>query len=249
MRTTLMFCFKLPRLAMDSLTEAGGAFRGDAPLLRLLQLASPAFPVGAYAYSQGLEWAVERGWVGNESEAGDWIVGLLAQGLARLEVPVTARLHQAWCATDLAAVHDWSRWLHACRESAELRAEDRQLGNAAALALTNLGLEEARPWSTLPYASFATLFMLAAARWHIPWRPAASGYLWAWAENQVAAAIKLVPLGQAAGQRMLARVIDAIPRALAAGADLADADIGYFAPGLALASARHETQYTRLFRS
>ena len=91
--------------------------------------------------------------------------------------------------------------------------------------------------------------MLAAARWDIPWRAAASGYLWAWAENQVAAAIKLVPLGQSAGQRMLTRAIEEIPRALTAGAELAEENIGYFAPGVALASALHETQYTRLFRS
>ena len=202
-----------------------------------------------YAYSQGLEWAVECGWVRNETEAGDWISGILAQGLARLEVPVMARMHRAWRAADIEEVHRWSRFLHACRESAELRAEDRQLGNAAAQALVNLGLEDARPWSALSYASFATLFMLAAARWDIPWRAAASGYLWAWAENQVAAAIKLVPLGQSAGQRMLTRALEEIPRALTAGVELAEENIGYFAPGVALASALHETQYTRLFRS
>ncbi len=230
-------------------TRANSGVLRDGALLRLMQLASPAFPVGAYAYSQGLEWAVERGGVQNENAAGDWIVGLLSHSLSRLEVPLTLRLHRAWCAEDIDAVHAWSRWLHACRESAELRAEDRQLGNATAQALTHLSLDEARAWTALPYASFATLFMLAAARWDIPWRQAASGYLWAWAENQVAAAIKLVPLGQAAGLRMLARVVEAIPRALDAGAGLSDADIEYFAPGLALASALHETQYTRLFRS
>jgi urease accessory protein len=221
----------------------------DAALLRLLQLASPAFPIGAYAYSQGLEWAVESGVVRDEADATQWIVGQLQANLARLDVPVLARLHAAWQANDAAAVAAWSAFLYASRESAELRAESRQTGRSTAQALVSLGLTEAAAWVSQPQASVATLFALAAARWSIPVESLALAYLWAWTENQAACAIKLVPLGQTAGQRILAAAIEVIPRAVTAGLTVADDDIGYIAPALAIACARHETQYSRLFRS
>lgn len=221
----------------------------DAALLRLLQLASPAFPIGAYAYSQGLEWAVESGVVRDEADATQWIVGQLQANLARLDVPVLARLHASWQTNDTNAVEEWSAFLYASRESAELRAESRQTGRSTAQALVSLGLTEAAAWVAQPQASVATLFALAAARWSIPVASLALAYLWAWTENQAACAIKLVPLGQTAGQRILAAAIEVIPRAVTAGLTVADDDIGYIAPALAIACARHETQYSRLFRS
>lgn len=228
---------------------AGERDGDDVALLRLLQLASPALPVGAFAYSQGMESAVECGWVRDEHAAGTWIEGLLTNALVQLDVPVFARLHRAFVQSDAAAVDYWSRFLYACRETAELRAESRQVGNAAALLLNDLGLGEAAPWASSPHASFATVFALAAAYWNIACRPAAVAYLWGWTENQVTAAIKLIPLGQTAGQRLLARAIAAIPGAVAQGLALDEVDIGALTPGLALASALHETQYSRLFRS
>ncbi len=221
----------------------------DAALLRLLQLASPAFPIGAYAYSQGLEWAVESGVVCNEADATQWIVGQLQANLARLDVPVLARLHAAWQTNDSDAIEAWSAFLYASRESHELRAESRQTGGSAAQVLVSLGLAEAADWVSQPQASVATMFALAATRWCIPVESMALAYLWAWAENQTACAIKLVPLGQTAGQRILAAAIEVIPRAVTSGLAVADDDIGYIAPALAIACARHETQYSRLFRS
>lgn len=219
------------------------------PLLRLLQLASPALPVGAYAYSQGLESAVEAGWVTDETAASEWILGLLGHTLAYLDVPLLARLHGAWRTADRSGVARWTAYLWASRDCAELRAEDRALGVALARLLADLGIDGARSWADAPACTFATLFALAAAAWNISLADAAAGYCWAWCENQVAAAIKLVPLGQTAGQRILSRCAERIPAVVLAGLGVADADIGSSAPALAIASARHETQYSRLFRS
>jgi urease accessory protein len=221
----------------------------DTSLLRLLQLASPAFPIGAYAYSQGLEWAVESGAVRDETEATQWIGSQLHANLARLDVPVLVRLYEAWQTNDTDTVEAWSAFLYASRESRELRAESRQTGCSAAQVLVSLGLAEAAGWASKPHTSVATMFALAAARWCIPVESMALAYLWAWAENQTTCAIKLVPLGQTAGQRILSAAIEVIPRAAAAGLAVADDDIGYIAPALAIACARHETQYSRLFRS
>ncbi len=222
---------------------------GHPGLLRLLQLASPMLPVGAYAYSQGLEWAVESGWVHDEASATDWIGGVLGQGPALLDMPVLARLYRAWENDDPERVHYWSRYLDAARESGELQAEACQLGESLAVLLTQLGIEAARDWKEVEYAGFPTLFALAAVHYRVPLPEAALGFLWAWCENQVAAAMKLVPLGQAAGQRMLSTLIGQLPAAAEHGLSLTDDEIGVLAPRLAIASARHETQYTRLFRS
>ena len=221
----------------------------DAALLRLMQLVSPALPVGAYAYSQGMEYAVHAAWLRDEESVDAWILGLLQQLLSRVDVPVLARLYRAWQAHDEAALSYWSGYLRACRESRELQEEDRQLGRALARLLRDLNMAEAAPWIDRPAAGFAVLFALAAVRWHVPLQAAAQGYLWSWAENQVAAAIKLVPLGQTAGQRILSRACAAIPAAASDGLALDDGQIGFVAQRLAMGSALHEDQYSRLFRS
>lgn len=218
-------------------------------LLRLMQLASPTLPVGAYAYSQGLEWAVSQGWVRDEETAAEWIQGLLNHTLCHLDAPLLVRFYHAWQRQDMPAVEYWSTFLHASRESAELQCEDRQLGMALARLLNELGMSEAKNWLLHPAASFANLFTLAAVSWNIPLSETCAGYLWAWTENQTSAAMKLIPLGQSAGQRLLSRAIEIIPETVQRGLQITDDEIGAFAPGLALASARHEIQYTRLFRS
>lgn len=221
----------------------------DAALLRLLQLASPALPIGAFAYSQGLERAVEDGWVKDEESAREWILGLLAHGLGALEVPVLARLRRALEEGRPDEVRRWNDFLFASRGAAELQAEDQRLGSALARLLVTLGIEEAGAWVSEPRATHLTLFALASARWEIPVAAAASGLLFAWAENQVGAACRLVPLGQSAGQRIVSAAGAAIPGAVARGLALDDDGIGFQAPRHALAAARHETQYSRIFRS
>jgi len=218
-------------------------------LPRLLQLCSPALPVGAYAYSQGLENAVERGWVRDEASAGQWILGLLDHTLRWLDLPVFARLYAAWGEDDPTALRRWNARLYAAREAMELQDEDRHLGAALARLLADLGMAEAEPWRSQSRVCFATLFSLAAARWRIPLREAATGYAWTWTENQVTAATRLIPLGQTASQRLLVAAGPIITTTVDAGLTLPDDEIGAAAPGLALAGALHETQYSRLFRS
>ncbi|NJN46305.1 MAG: urease accessory protein UreF, partial [Candidatus Competibacteraceae bacterium] len=152
---------------------------------------------------QGLEYAITARWVKDEISTADWLKGLLHHPLCYLDVPVFARLYRAWVVSDLDEVNLWNAWLYANREAAELQQEDRHLGTALARLLADLGLAEAESWRSNPRACFATLFSLAAAKWQIPLPSSVQGYLWSWAENQVAAATRLIPLGQTASQRIL----------------------------------------------
>jgi len=173
----------------------------------------------------------------------------MRNAVGTLDVPVLLRLHAAWTRDDVSSVLNWSRLLIAARESAELRAEDRHMGHALAKILNGLGIEEASQWTLSSEATFATLFTLAACRWGIAADEAAWGYLWSWCENQVLGAVKLIPLGQSAGQRLLDRLLIQIPNVVSEAACIVDDDIGISSPMQGIASARHETQYTRLFRS
>jgi urease accessory protein len=234
---------------MHTNTEPTAAELGGVALTRLLQIVSPALPIGAFAYSQGLEQAVASGWVADESEAGHWLLGLLETAFATLDLPVLDRLLRGWREGDDAAVQRWSGWLLACRATREMRAEDRQLGAALARTLEALGIEEARRWAPRADVTHAAMFALAAVRFRIPTSVALVGYAFAWAEALVSAAVRLVPLGQSAGQRLLALAGDVIPAAAAAALEIEDDDIGAVAHGQAVASAQHETLYARLFRS
>jgi urease accessory protein len=217
--------------------------------LRLLQLVSPALPVGAFAYSEGLEAAVHDGWVTDEASAARWIRGRLGHGPARLDAPIAVRLHQAWSTGDDAAVERWTRLLAAFRETRQVRAADRDMAQALARLLTSLGIDDAAVWIRRADATYPTLFTLAAVRWDIPCGDAVAGLLWSWLESQVTAAVKLVPLGQTAGQRLLLAAATDIPDLAAAALACGDDDIGALAPGAAIAAARHEVLETRLFRS
>ena len=198
-------------------------------LARLLQLASPTLPVGAYSYSQGLEAAVEAGIVTDAASAERWIGDVLEFSVARSDVPLLWRMLQG---------EDCNEEFIASRETAELRAETLQMGHSLARLLASLGVHA--PEGEMAYAA---VYALAARAWNIEPRAALVGYLWGWLENQVMAAVKAVPLGQTDGQRILmglgARLEAIDPRT----------EFSNFAPGLAVLSARHETQYSRLFRS
>ena len=227
---------------------------GLLPLLRLLQLASPALPVGAYTYSQGLEWAVESRLVRTEAEAAAWIGELLEWSLARFEAPLLARQLVAWSQGDDAEVARLNDDFLASRETAELRAETVQMGWSLVKLLAELEAFASIPgWRVRLLAidtpCFPTVWSAAAAAWQVPPDQALAAYLWAWAENQVMAALKAVPLGQAAGQRLLARLGDRIVAVAAAARQRPEARWSNFTPAFAIACARHETQYSRLFRS
>lgn len=221
-------------------------------LARLLHLASPALPVGAFSYSQGLEAAAEAGWVSDRASAQNWIAALLAGPMACLEAPLWLRLHRAWQADDAAAARRWNAYFLASRESAELRAESVQMGYSLLRLLGDLdefagaGLDAVR---ALAEPAMPSVSAFAAAHWEIAAHEGLVGYLWAWLENQTMAAIKIVPLGQTDGQRILLALGAALPAHVEHALALPDDGLGALAPGLALASSWHETQYTRLFRS
>jgi len=218
-------------------------------LLKLMRLTSPSLPIGGYSYSQGLEFAISAGWVHDTSTVSDWIQGLLKNSLINLDLPVLQKLYEAWQESDTDRVRYWNNFLSANRDAFELQEEDRQLGKALARLLVDLGLEEAKPFLNPPHGGFLTLYVLAAVRWNISLNDAAQGFLWMWAENKVLCAMKLIPLGQTDGQKILSAVIETISHVIMRGLDLPDEDIGYTTPAQGIASALHETQYTRLFRS
>lgn len=222
-------------------------------LARLLQLASPALPVGAYTYSQGLEWAVESGVVSDEASAGAWISDLLAHGIGRYEAPLVAALIAAWDAGDTAEVRRLDGDFLASRETAELRAETAQMGFSLRRLLRDLRDESLAGVGAVveaqPEVAFPTVWAGIAAAWKLDPAAALTAYLWAWAENQVMAALKAVPLGQAAGQRLLADLGRRLPAIAEAALTLPEAAWSNFTPAFAIACARHETQYSRLFRS
>ena len=213
-------------------------------LARLLQLASPALPVGAYTYSQGLEWAVEAGTVKDEATALRWIADQLEWNLGRYEAPMLARM----MAADEATLAELDAQYLASRETAELRAETLQMGHSLHKLIGELH-EIAVP----PSLTFCAVWASLAAKWNIAPNEALTAWLWSWAENQTMAALKAVPLGQAAGQRILLEIGSRIPalveRALQLDEDGYSNSLSNFAPGFAIACARHETQYSRLFRS
>ncbi len=217
--------------------------------LRLLQLVSPALPVGAYSYSQGLEAAVEAGIVRDAASATRWIGDVLELSLAAMEAPILLRLVAAWNAGDAEAVVRWNAELVAGRETSELRAETLQMGYSLRHLLRELPLEGAERLDAIEELAFPTAFAFAVSAWKIDAREALAAHLFAWAENQVLAALKSVPLGQTDGQRILLEIAGRIPDVVERAAALDDADLSNLAPGLALLSARHETQYSRIFRS
>jgi urease accessory protein len=221
-------------------------------LVRLLQLASPALPIGAYSYSQGLESAAARGHVSDAASASTWIGDMLELAIAPGEAAMLWRILRAAEREDAAAMVRWNDLFRASRETAELRAETEQMGGSLVRLVADLGLldDAARAVAramvpvTLPAA-----FALAARAFGVTAVAALTAYVWSWLENQVLAAVKTIPLGQVAGQRLLIDLGARMPDALALARSILDEDVSTFAPGLALASSLHETQYSRLFRS
>ena len=222
----------------------------DHALLRLLQLSSPALPVGAFSYSEGLETLVEQRIVQAPEQVLHWLEQELQCGAVRVEGIALARSHAAFCNQDWGSLAEWNHWLSAMRETAELRQQSWQMGRSLARTLEHLHpeLKESLAACGEP-CNFAAVFGLTAAHWRIDSHSALLGYLQSWATNLVNAAVKLVPLGQTAGQRLLLDLYPTLAEAAAEILVLEDDDIATSGSGLSLASMQHETLYSRLFRS
>lgn len=226
------------------------AMNAELALPRLLQLASPALPVGAYSYSEGLEQACEADKVNDVGSLESWLLDALHSGNARLEAALVLRAWFAWQARDLPRLRYWDAWCDATRESEELRNQSLDMGRALVRLLRDLHPTDAELQTICTIVRhFSSVFGLTAAYWEIPQHMAVEGYLHAWAANIISAGVKLIPLGQTAGQRLLWSLQGDIRLAAAQALDLPDENLASFGPGLALASMHHETQYTRLFRS
>jgi urease accessory protein len=216
-----------------------------APLLHLLRLASPSLPIGAFAWSQGLASAAELGWIDGPEALEDWLRASLAHNFEHQELPLLARLLDA----QDPELSRWNDVALALRETAELRREDNYCGAALRLLLADTGVPAAIIWPTDKPLSYLTAYALACTHWHIDYPQAATGLVWSWLDNQIAAALKLALLGQTQGQRIAVALLDRAPPLIKRARSVADADIGISLPGQVLASMLHETQYSRLFRS
>ena len=223
----------------------------DSSLMQLMWLASPALPVGGFSYSECLETAVDTAQVATESEASTWLVDHLHLSLARSDLPAVAQTISAWRADDHERVAALNAWILQTRESSELRAQTEQMGRSL--------LEWLRNHTTATPSQIALLaaqdptypiaYALAASATQAPLRDCLLAYAFGWAENMVQAAIKSVPLGQSAGQRILSALAAEIPTAIDHAMSLTDDTRQAFSPMLAILSSQHEVQYSRLFRS
>jgi len=223
----------------------------DSSLMQLMWLASPALPIGGFSYSECLESAVDTARAATESEASAWLVDQLHLTLARSDLPAVAQAIAAWRADDMARVVQLNAWVLQTRESAELRAQTEQMGKSL--------LEWLKNHTTATPAQIAVLagqeptypiaYALAASATQAPVRECLLAYAFGWAENMTQAAIKSVPLGQSAGQRILSALAAAIPAAIDHALAVDDDSRQAFSPMLAILSSQHEVQYSRLFRS
>lgn len=238
-------------MATTTTTGMAATATDDGALLQLMWLASPALPVGGFSYSEGLEAAVEAGLVVDEASAAGWLADQLHLGLARSDLAVLAPAIGAWRARDAARVAGLNDWVLRTRETAELRQQSGQMGRSLVEWLKAVRPEVLGDVPDMLPAepTYPVAFALAASASPAGVRDCLLCFAFGWAENMAQAAIKAVPLGQGAGQRILRRLAAEIPAAVDAALATGDEDRQAFSPMLAILSARHETQYSRLFRS
>lgn len=235
--------------AMDTGTSTEIRVGSPAAFLGALRLGSAALPIGAFAYSQALEQAVAVGVVSDRHGAARWIEGMLGHSLLGLDVPVLSRIFRCLANERLDEADRWSDFLYASRPTQELRAEERQLGRSLFRWLDRQGEPRAARYLERSKATLAGAFALSARSLGLSHEAAALAYAFAWCEAQVGAATRLIPLGQSEAQLVLSGAIARLAAGLQPSLALEDEAIAATAPGQALLSAAHETQYSRLFRS
>lgn len=223
----------------------------DSSLIQLMWLASPALPIGGFSYSECLESAVDKGYVATEIEASRWLTDQLHLSLARSDLPAVAQAICAWRSDDVARIRALNAWVLQTRESSELRAQTEQMGRSLLEWLRNHTTASAAQIEQLAalQPTYPLAFALAASATQAAVRDCLLAYAFGWAENMTQAAIKSVPLGQSAGQRILSALSHDIPAAIDQALRVNDDTRQAFSPMLAILSAQHEVQYSRLFRS
>jgi urease accessory protein len=236
---------------MNKLMCMAQAVSMTTELLQLIWLASPALPVGGFSYSEALEAAIDHEYVHNESSCSDWLADQLHLSQARGDMALMAQAIPAWQTLNIARLKELSAWVHATRETHEMRLQTEQMGRSL---LDWLRIQNKAHTDTLQLCSelrptYPIAMSLALSLANAPIENALQAYAFGWAENMTQASLKAVPLGQISGQKILARLAQEIPEAVEYAMALSDNDRQAFCPMLAVMSARHETQYSRLFRS
>lgn len=222
----------------------------DVNLFHLFRFTSSLLPIGSFAYSQGLESAIESGWLKSEEDVCYWLTGILTEVLPYNDLAILIRQADALSDDDFEAFCSLNNMILALRESHELLLEDIQLGRTFKTLLNDVDSDLGRQeYLAIEPLSYVSAFAVSLSGVSIGRRELASAYIWSWLENQVSAAIKLVPLGQSQGQRITKRIIDRLADVIETTLAVKYDDIGASAPALAIASSWHETQYSRLFRS
>ncbi|QDZ38743.1 urease accessory protein UreF [Euhalothece natronophila Z-M001] len=222
-------------------------------ILKLLQLSNSALPLGAYSYSEGLETAIEQQWIRNQSDLSHWLSQELSHGAIRLETALMLRAYHGWLNGEIDTIQYWNQWSSAVKETSELREQSWQMGNSLIrllLALDkNSSTLEPRLQALGKSYNYAIALGIASAHWQIEENLAILGHLHSWTTNMVNAGVKLIPLGQTAGQQLLQELHPLMEITTAEILVLPDEDLYSCSWGLGLASMQHEIQYSRLFRS
>ena len=235
------------------MTDSSALSINASSFLQLMWLASPALPIGGFSYSEGLEAAVNAELVCNEQDAAQWLIEQLHLTQARSDMAAIAQAMHAWATHNAERVAAINQWVLTTRETSELRLQTEQMGRSLVEWLKNRYDDSAHhatiAWLGAQDASYPIAFSLAAHLIGADAKNTLLAYAFGWAENMVQAAIKAVPLGQSAGQRILAKLTTEIPSAVSHSLSVRDGQQQAFSPMLAILSARHEHQYSRLFRS
>lgn len=222
----------------------------NSTLLYLLQIASSTLPIGAYSYSEGLEWLVETNQVNSSDSLKNWINQELVYGTIRVESAVMLRIIQGFDSKNYQDLKYWNDWLTAARETEELRQQSWQMGRSLAKLLIDLQ-PEMKDWIEVAGTpcNYAIAFGIAVAYWRIDTNSAILGYLYSWVTNLITAGVKLIPLGQTSGQKLLLSLHPNLIKTSQEILILEDDNLHSCSWGLSFSSMNHETQYTRLFRS
>lgn len=221
----------------------------DKAHLRLLQFLSPALPVGAYSYSQGLEWAVEKRWITNEETFEQWVVELIDSTLAKQELPIIRRLYRAFINLDVVAVERWAQIAIAVRDTSELRREEQDRALAYLRVLETITIvDDSWPRDLFFYSPLVSMSYFCAHQ-HIHEDQLCLAFAHNWLENTLITGVKIIPLGQSSAQRMLFELADRLLEVIAVSSNVTDDEVGISLPAFSMASCGHEQQYSRVYRS
>ena len=221
----------------------------DLSLLKLMNLMSPTLPIGGFTYSQGIEKAIESNWITDFESAKKWLESQLLINLKFTDLPILMRLYKSVDSKNYKRAIYWSNFLLACRETMELRDEENNRGRSLAKLIESLEKDQAKEWSKILKTNHLLGYAFLSNVWNISIKKLLLGYSWSWLENQVAATVKIIPLGQTDGQKLLNEIIKKIPNVVEEVEIINDNEIGISQPAFVIASCLHETQYTRIYRS